>query len=676
MGFRVGVDIGGTFTDFCVLDDRTGGVLSLKVLSTPAAPGDDVAAGLRAVQAGFDISPADITYFAHGQTVGVNTVIQRNGADLALFVTENFRDVLELERLRLPKIFDLTSVRAAPLITRDRVMPIPERVRADGGVKKRLDEDAVRGAVRKASSMGCAGIVVSYLNAYRNPVHERRTLEIIRETAPQMFAFAASDIWPVIREFERTITAVLNGYVHPRVERYLSSLQAALRKEGVPASPLIAKSNGGVMSVERGKTACAQVMLSGTAMGVMGASEVARLCGERNVLSFDMGGTSVDVALIDEAGPRYGMGEHIGDFQLFVPSVSVSSIGAGGGSIASVDAYGALRVGPESAGSDPGPACYGRGTRPTITDAFVVCGLLHDGGLGGGAVMLHPERARQAVGDIAAKIDRSVEEAARAIIDMAVSGMYLEFGKLTSRYGIDPRELVLLPFGGAGPMIACFVARELGIKRMIVPTTPGVLSAFGCLVTDVKNDFIRSMMLPLAGDTLDLIRDALGQLAHDAETWVKDESSCERHQLRYSADMRYLGQKYEIEVPLGTSSKLDAATILAAFHHAHQQVYDYHDEAAAVEVVNVRVVVVGSNPKPEIARIEESDRMPEPIATRDVNYDGVTRRVPVLRRQDLKAGCTFDGPAIIVQDDATTCILHDFSVRVDAYGHLIIENRA
>lgn len=676
MGFRIGVDIGGTFTDFCALDDRTGSLVSLKVLSTPAAPGDDVAAGMRALLANFGISPADVSYFAHGQTVGLNTVIQRNGARLALFVTENFRDVLELERLRLPEIFDLTSVRAAPLITRDRVMPIPERIRADGSIRKSLDEDAVRAAARKASEMGCAGIVVSFLNAYRNPSHEQRTLEIIRETAPRMFAFAASDIWPVIREFERTITAVLNGYVHPRVEKYLTSLEAALREGGVVAPPLIAKSNGGVMSVERGKTACAQVMLSGTAMGVMGASEVARMCGEKNVLSFDMGGTSVDVALINEAGPRYGMGERIGDFQLFVPSVSVSSIGAGGGSIASVDAYGALRVGPESAGSDPGPACYGRGIRPTITDAFVVCGLLNDGGLGGGTVTLHPERARQAVATVAEAIGKSVEDAARAIIDIAVSGMYLEFGKLTSRYGIDPRELVLLPFGGAGPMVACFVARELGIRRMIIPTTPGVLSAFGCLVTDVKNDFIRSMMLPFADDAIDRVRAALDELALDAETWVKDERSGERHEVRYSADMRYLGQKYEIEVPLGTSSELDAATILAAFHRAHQQVYDYHDDDAAVEVVNVRVVVVAFNPKPEIARIAVSERMPEPIAIRDVNYDGVMRRVPVLRRADLTAGCAFAGPAIIVQDDTTTCILHDFDVRVDAYGHLIVEQRA
>jgi N-methylhydantoinase A len=677
MTYRIGVDIGGTFTDFCVLDEESRSLLSVKVLSTPKSPGVDVANGLRALRERFAVAPPDIGYFAHGQTVGVNTVIQRNGARLALLVTQNFRDILELERLRLPEIFNLRCVRPAPLVSRDRVLPIPERIRSDGTIKIPLDEAAVREAIKKAKSLDCDGIIVSLLNAYRNPEHERRAVEIVREAAPEMFVFAGSEIWPVIREFERTITAVLNGYVHPKVERYLTSLEAALKEQGVPAEPLIAKSNGGVMRVESGKTACAQVMLSGTAMGVLGANYVAQLCKESKVLSLDMGGTSVDVALISDATPRHGVGERIGDFQLFIPSVSVSSIGAGGGSIASVDAYGSLRVGPESAGSDPGPACYGKGGPPTLTDAFLMCGLLSEETLGYGAVTLHADRARSAIETIAGKIGRSIEGAAQAIIDVAVSGMYLEFGKLTSKHGIDPRELVLLPFGGAGPMIACFVARELGIRRLIIPTAPGVLSALGCLVSDVKNDFIRSLMLPLDAGALRMVRARFDELAVEAHKWFRKEGHFSMpFELRYSADMRYLGQKYEIEVPLDEAVLGDAAEVLANFHRCHQEVFDYHDLAAPVEIVNIRLVIVGLNSKPEIRTIEASARMPAPIAVKSVNYDGVARSAPVLRRADLTAGCRFAGPAIVVQEDTTTCVLHDFDVHVDAYGHLIIESRA
>ena len=679
MGYRIGVDIGGTFTDFCVFDERSRTLQSLKVLSTPAQPGSDVMHGLRRLQQRFEVDPADISYFAHGQTVGVNTVIQRNGAKMALLATKNFRDLLEVERLRLPEVFNLMSVRPAPLISRDRVFPIEERMRADGTVKVPLNEDDVREAVRTAKAMGCEGIVVAFLNAYRNPAHERRTLEIIRKEAPEMFAFTSSDVWPVIREFERTITTVLNGYVHPKVRDYLTSLQRVLKREGVPATPMITKSNGGVMGAERGKTSCAQVLLSGPAMGVIGASYVAGLCGERKVLSLDMGGTSADVALIENGRPQYGVGEHIGDFQLFIPSVSVSSIGAGGGSIAWVDSYGSLKVGPESAGSDPGPACYGRGDRATLTDAFAVCGFLEHVKLGFGEVTLDTDRARSAVGAVAQRIGRGLQKTAEAIIHVAVSGMYLEFGKMTAKYGIDPRELALLPFGGAGPMIACFLARELGIGRLVIPTAPGVLSAMGGLISDVKNDFIRSLMLRLDDGALADVQRGFKELTDEARRWLKDEGHFRgRTELRYSADMRYLGQKFEIEVPLPVraATKTGFARMADDFHRRHQQVYDYCDPTAAVEIVNLRLVIVGVSPKPEFRKIARSSKRPQPVAVQQVHYDGTARRVPVFHRADLKAGCRFAGPAIVLQDDTTTCVLHDFDVRVDPYGHLIIERRS
>lgn len=676
MAYRIGIDIGGTFTDFCAFDDASKELLTLKVLSTPATPGLEVLNGLRQLSERFGVDPADIEYLTHSHTVGVNTVIQRNGARLALLATKNFCDVLELERLRVPDVFNIMSRRAVPLITRDRVLPISERMRSDGTVKAPLDEGNVREAARTAKAMGCEGIIVSFLNAYRNPAHEQRALEILLEEAPDLFAFSSSDVWPLIREFERTITTVLNGYVHPKIKDYLTSLQAALSDEGIAATPMIAKSNGGVMSAERAKVSCAQVLLSGPTMGVIGASHVAGLCGESRALSLDMGGTSADVALIVDGHPQHGIGEHIGEFQLFIPSVSVSSIGAGGGSIARVDPYGGLKVGPDSAGSDPGPACYGEGDEATLTDAFSVCGFLGQDTLGYGAVTLHADRARSAVEAIAGRIGKNLLETAEAIIRVAISGMYLEFGKLMAKHGIDPREFVLLPFGGAGPMVACFLAREMGITRLVIPTTPGVLSALGGLMSDVKNDFIRSVIFRLDERALPVIREGFGELEKEARDWLRDEGHFTGNvEVRYSADMRYQGQKFEIEVPLAEKLARDGTLDVIAdnFNRRHHELYDYSDPEAAVEVINLRLVILGISPKPAFKPIRATTGLPDPLTSQEVYFDGTKHKVPVFRRADLGGGCEFVGPAILLQDDTTTCVLDDFKGCVDPYGNLILE---
>jgi N-methylhydantoinase A len=676
MTYRVGVDIGGTFTDLCAFNEKTNELHTLKVLSTPDRPGSEVMEGLRQLAQRYGVAPERVTYFTHGTTVGVNTVIQRKGVKLCLLTTENFVDVLEVARLKTPNPWDLLSSRPPPLVPKDRVLPIGERMNADGSVDTPVDEASVIAAVEKARSLGAEGIVVALINAYRNPAHERAVKAIVGRVAPGLPVFCSTDVWSVIREYERTITAVIHGYVQPRVERYLTSLQEALRGAGVAAEPMVTKSNGGVMSAELGKTACAQMILSGTAAGVIGAAHVASLAGFPATMSLDIGGTSADVAFIRGGVPQYGVGEMIGEFPIFIPTVAVTSIGAGGGSIAWVDDLGVLKVGPESAGSTPGPACYGRGgVRPTITDAFAVLGWIGGGELGYSAIRVDVARARTAVAAIADRTGMTVVAAAEAIIKIAVSGMYMEVSKLVSRYGVDPRDYALQAFGGAGPMMACLLAREIGMDGVVIPTTPGVLSALGGLIADIKNDFIATVFADLAADALPAIREGYEALERAALHWLRTEQGYDGpHRFTYSADMRYQGQSHEIETVLDAAHVKDgdAATIAEAFHVRHGEVYDHADREAAVQIINLRLVIAGQSPKPEFPRAPEVPARAEPSGRTRVFLDGAERDIPVFARAALAPGQSFEGPAVVTQSDCTTCIPGGFHGRVDAYRNLIL----
>lgn len=676
MGYRVGVDIGGSFTDFAVLDEATQTISSLKVFSRPDQPGAEVMAGVRLLSEKYGIAPGEITYFTHGTTVGVNTVIQRKGLKLALFVTRDFRDVLELARLKIPDMYSLVSKRPAPLIPRDRVFEISERIRANGSVEEALDEASVRLAVAAAEAAGAEGIVVSLLHAYKNPVHELKIKEIVAGLAPAIPVFCSSETWPIIREYERTITAVIGGYVQPRVAHYLGSLQAALKEAGVKPEPRLTKSNGGVMTAEQGKQQCVQMILSGTASGVIGASYVAQTCGLERCMSLDIGGTSADVALIMNGQPQYGVGERIGDFQIHIPSVSVSSIGEGGGSIAWVDPLGVLRVGPESAGSRPGPACFGRGgTRATITDAFVACGLIGHADLGYDAIKIDRAAARRAISELAEKVNRTVEETAEAIMRIAVSGMYSEVSGLASRYGIDPREFSLLAFGGAGPMLGCLLAKELGMREVVVPLTPGVLSALGGLIADLKNDFIRTVYLDLVPQSLPAMKSGYDSLKASAIEWLRrDQGHDGPYTISCSADMRYRGQSFEIDTPLSLEmfEAGDTAAVASAFHAEHNRIYGHADHEAPIQVIAIRLVISGKTAKPVFTRHKAEPGLARPIAKVDGWIDGAHRSIDVFRRSGLRSGQTFTGPAIVAQDDCTTIVPTGYCATVDEYANIRI----
>ncbi|MBG06797.1 MAG: hydantoinase [Rhodospirillaceae bacterium] len=680
MSYRVGVDIGGTFTDFCVFDEETGTVHTLKVLSTPDNPGQEVVDGIRALESRYSVSPSAITYFTHGTTVGVNSVIQRKGINLCLFTTAEFEDVLEVARLKMPDPYDLFSRRAAPLVGREKVFGIKERVLFDGSVDEPLDEESVRAAIQGVRDIGGDGIAIALLHAYRNPVHEQRVAEIIRSEAPDLAVTCAGDVWPVIREYERTITAVVAGYVQPRVAHYLTAFQDALKSVGVPAEPMLTKSNGGVMTAELGKTECAQMLLSGTASGVIGAASIARSAKSEAAMSLDIGGTSADVAIIRDGAPQYGVGEMIGEFPIHIPTVSVTSIGEGGGSIAWVDPQGVLKVGPESAGSTPGPACYGRGgERPTITDAFVTNGYLGAAALGYSAVEIDTARAEATIDTVAGKVGLSREDTAEAIIRVAVSGMYLEVSKLVSRHGIDPRDLDLIAFGGAGPMMASFLARELGMRRVIVPATPGVLSAYGGIIADVRNDFIQTIYADLNDGVVDRLKDGLQALRDRALHWLKVEHGFDGEAiLTVSADLRYRGQSYEIDTPLDAAwiEDADISAVAEAFHREHARIYEYADDTAPLQIINLRLIVSGVPPKPEITRLEESTDDPVPVGETSIYCDGQRMTALIYPRAELKAGQSFQGPAIVTQDDTTTCVLPNYSVSVDPLGNLILNSKA
>ena len=669
--WKVGVDIGGTFIDFCALETRSGQVASLKVLTTPDDPGAELMTGLSLLAEREGLDPTAVTRFVHGTTVGVNTIIQRKGAPLALFTNAGFEDVIELARLRMPETYSLFCSRPEQLITRDRVFGIPARMRSDGRETVKPDLAVVAAAVASAKARGAVGIVIAFLHAWRDGAQEEAVKAEIARLAPELFVFTSAEVWPVIREYERTTTAILNAYVHPRIAGYLTALEQRLADRGVPARALLTKSNGGVMNAAEGKRACVSMLLSGTASVVIGATWFARQAGEKRVLTLDIGGTSADFALIIDGEPQYGTGEMIGEFPLYIPSVSVSSIGIGGGSIATVDGQGVLRVGPESAGSTPGPACYGRGgEQATVTDAMVVCGWLGHSEMAYGQLKMDAGLARASVGRLAAKLGRSLDDTAQAILDIAVSEMFVEVEKLSSRAGVDLKDFTLMPFGGGGPMLGAFLARELGMTRLLAPRRPGVVSALGGLVADLRGDFVRTLFAELTASVLSQLKAAAAAMVQEGRNWLAAQGHAGPADLRFSADMRYVGQSYEIEVPLQPAwlEAGDPAAIAREFHQTHQRIYDFDDPDGRIEIVNLRLSAIGAGPALSFPETAETDAPASPECELTIHTGGNRKPVGLYRRADLPPGSRFAGPAVVAQEDTTVAIPAGATARVD--GHL------
>ncbi|HEX7102129.1 MAG TPA: hydantoinase/oxoprolinase family protein [Nitrolancea sp.] len=658
----VGVDTGGTFTDFVVSDD---GVLRVhKVLSTPGNPAEAILRGLHELNVGDDLAA-----LVHGSTVATNAVLERKGVRTGLITTAGFRDVLEIGRQTRPKLYALRVEREPPLVPRDLRVEVRERLDERGSVLISLDADSIDEAIAALRLAEVESVAVCLLFSFANPAHEQAVVEAAR--AAGFHVSASSEVLPEFREYERTSTVVLNAYVAPIMDRYLGELERSLPGD----APLrIMQSNGGSISAATARREAARTLLSGPAAGVVGAAYVASASGFERAITFDMGGTSTDVALIDGDLAETTDGS-IGDFPTRLPMIDIHTVGAGGGSIAWFDTGGALRVGPRSAGADPGPAAYGRGgTEPTVTDANVVLGrLIPDAFLGGG-MTLQLEAARTAVRRIADRLGSTVEEAALGMARIANANMEAAIRVISVERGHDPRLFTLVAFGGAGPLHACELASALRIPRVLVPSTPGVLSALGMLAADILKDYVRTIMLPsetAAGAVEPVFAelDARGRAELSLEGLPPERIVIERY-----LDLRYAGQSYELVVPY----QGDLATAISGFHAAHDRRFGYSDPTERVQVVNVRLKARGLAERPEIARVPlDPSATAQPTSTRTVIFAGASgaeaHDTPIFARERLMPGVAFNGPAIITQYDTTTVLPPGWRATVDETGNLVLK---
>jgi N-methylhydantoinase A len=677
---RLAVDIGGTFTDVVLLDAATHELAFVKAPTTPADRSLGFFAGIDGVLAAAGAAPEAVRTITHGSTVATNAVLEGKGSRLGLITTLGFRDMLEIGRAYIPGIFTnfLRWRKPERLVPLERVRAVPERMAADGAVIAPLDEDAARQAIRELLDEGIASLAISLLHAYANPAHEERLEALAREMAPELFVSRSSAVLPEYREYERTMTTVLNAYVMPTVAQYLERVQHGLAAKGLPRDVAIVRSDAGVMSLTTALERPVNTVLSGPAGGVLGASAVAAAAGYADVVSIDMGGTSTDVCLSTAGEPRLSTDTWVSHYPVKVPIIDITTIGAGGGSIALVSAAGALRVGPQSAGSEPGPVCYGRGgTQPTVTDANLVLGRLPEE-LAGGAVRLDRAAARQAIEtQIARPLGLTVEEAALGIVRIVDENMLGALRVVSVQRGIDPRELALVPFGGAGPLHGAELARLAGIATMLVPPHPGVLSALGFLLADVKQGFTLTRV-GLIGQLDDAAyRADLDRLIAEATAWLAREGIPEADRaIEVAVDLRYRGQAYElpirVQLPLDGAAWSDAAD---RFHAEHKRRYGYDQPRTRVEAVTLRVTAIGALPKPEF-RYHEPDGaapVPDAIARRQVVFAQGTLETPVYDRETLVPGVRLTGPALIVQPDCTT-LLHPGQVgMVDGFGNVVVE---
>ena len=654
----IGVDIGGTFTDFVVL---SGG--EIRIHKTPSTPRDPAAAFLNGLDE-LGIGPG--AAFVHGSTVATNAVLERRGARTALLTTAGFRDVLELGRQTRLGLYELAPRKHVPLVPRELCFEVPERVDRDGNILEPLDEGAVRDALRGMKQAGVESLAVCFLFGFANPTHEERVGRMAE--AMGLNVSLSSRILPEYREYERASTTAANAYVAPLMQRYLHRLDEQLEARG-RRRLWIMQSNGGVLSAGGAAREAVRTVLSGPAGGVVAAWQVGRAAEYERLLAFDMGGTSTDVSLID-GEPVTTREGGIGDLPIRVPLLDIHTVGAGGGSLARIDSGGRLRVGPESAGADPGPACYGRGDSPTVTDANLVLGRLLPVSFAGGRMSLDVNRARAALEPIARELRLSLEEAAEGIVRVADAQMARALRRVSVERGHDPRRFCLVAFGGGGPLHACALAEELGIPEVLVPRYPGALSALGMLLSDFRKEYSRTVMRRVDAElpSLASVFEALEQQAV-ADLSAEGIPEAQRR-LERRLDARYLGQSYELPI---SGDDLSSETVASRLHEAHGRRFGYSSPGAPVEVVNVRVVAVGGTEKPSLPYVEPSVQdAPPALEVRPVFWRGGDVGAAVYDRTALPAGVSLRGPAILLQADTTVWMPPGWIGRVDGWYNVLL----
>ena len=672
---QIGVDIGGTFTDIVALDGA-GRLALTKVPSTPKDLLEGIGAAVTQVLALAGARPADVERFIHGTTVATNAILEQKGAVAAILTTEGFEDVLELGRMKRSRMYDLAMDPEVPtfLAPRRRRLGIRERLDARGQVLVPLDEDSVRRAVRTLQAQAVQAIAVCYLFSFVNPAHERRTREIVAELAPEISVSLSSDVDPTFREYERLCVTAFDAYLGPVVKRYLAGLADTLRGLGVPGVPLIMRSRGGIVSAALAAQQPVTLFLSGPAGGVIGASFAAERSGVRDFVSLDMGGTSNDVALVRDGTPLLASEGTIGPYPVRTPMVDVNTIGAGGGSIAWIDAAGGLRVGPRSAGADPGPACYGRGgDEATVTDASVVLGYLNPARFAGGTLALDVAAAERAVAAVGQRLGVDTVTAAAGIHRVVNARMADQIRLVTIKRGYDPRQFSLVVLGGAGPVHGAALAAEMGMAEVLVPEAPGVLAAFGLLAAAIEHHHARTLQARTDVADLDAVNRCLGELDGAGRGRMREEGVAAEHvRVAYAADMRYVGQAYELEVPIGVPvTRERLPDILAAFHAVHERVYGYARTQQPVEFVNFRAVHTYPLPRPVVTpAARASGTLADARLGERRAYFGSFMPTAIYERTRLPRGARLDGPAIVEQSDTTTVIPPGVTALVDDAGNL------
>jgi len=665
--YRVAMDIGGTFTDFVIRDGREGLTRSGKVLTTPADPAGGVLEGLRQ----FIPELGEIEFLVHGTTVGLNAFLERKGTRMLLVMTSGLRDAYSIARHDRKELYALRYHKPERLVARRDVVEVVERLRWDGSVETPLEQDSLEPLFARIRAEGVEAVAICLLHAYVNPAHELLLRDLLRAEFPELSISLSHEIAREWREYERASTAVLNAYIAPRVERYLATLELELGALEVSSPLYVMQSNGGITSARSARAEPIQTLLSGPVGGTIGGAALARANRRRNLLCIDMGGTSFDLSLVVDSQPTVSTETELEGLPVLMPLVDIHTIGAGGGSLAWLEA-GGLRVGPQSAGADPGPACYGRGgTQPTVTDANLFLGRLDPGYFLGGRMALDESAAEQALGSVARQVGLTTTELAEGMLSIINARMADAMRTITVKQGIDPREYALVAFGGAGPMHAVSLAEELEISEVIVPWSPGTFSAWGMLQTDMRHDVVQSFYRGLAGVAADEVAGAFDALeAEGAERLEREGIAAEERYFARSVDMRYVGQEYTVNVPVETTISLER--IDASFHDAHRSRYGHSTPGAPVEFVNLRLAAMGriaSEAHPYHAPPEGSVPL---LGHRPVIFAGAEHDTPVLLRDRLPLGSRFEGPVIIEEQSATTVVPPGHDAALDGHGNILI----
>jgi len=679
MPYKLGVDVGGTFTDLILVDEGSGRLVRAKTPSTPADPSVGVLAGIDKVCRLASISPGEISHIMHGSTVATNAVLEGKGAKVGLITTEGFKQILHLARSWTPGPLAgwIIMVKPDPPADLENTREAKERIGTHGDIVKPLDEEALRKDVQDLVARGVEAITISFINSYANPVHEKRAKAIAQEMFPHLPVTASAEVLPEFREYERALTAVMNSYVRPKVALYMKSFADQLAAHGLKAEVNILRSDAGLMTLRMAQERPVYAVMSGPAGGVAGALFIATKAGFPHILTLDMGGTSTDVALCQNGTQTISRETTLGYFPIKVPSVDVRSIGAGGGSIAHVpEITNALRVGPQSAGAAPGPACYRKGgTEATVTDANVVLGHLPPRLLGG-EMMLDEDAAKDAVERIGRKLGLDVYRAAQGILDIVNENMYGALRLVSVQRGYDPRNFALVAFGGAGPLHANAVAKLIGSFPVIVPPAPGILCAAGDVGCAYREEFARTVLRTLDQLPAPEVVKILQDLGTEATGWLEREGIPRSQQhVFYNADMRYFRQGYDLPIATTLSDlQVHGTTVLAdKFHALHEQLYRFRLDAEC-EIVNLRAVALGQGASLKLAEANMDGASPKPaqVDEHKIYFDSKFLSTPIYDRAKLQPGNRLTGPAIVTEMDSTTVVLPNFTGEVDRYFNILI----